>query len=260
LCNSASEMPAANRLTFIALAWMSCLLASAACRSSRTPAETPLPITRPATHEEELTLIRADSEMFAAVVSAQLAGGDDNDDYPRHLDRLLYDARPYGTRTGYPEVFSGVQGIDPTLSFARAGKSAMEDLVDKRKQILKKRGVRFGNPIGYTQCAGVRVPQPPPPRGRAARAKSVDVHAGCPRKLEYYVTVGLPIHGQPEGLRNMRDTQGRRGSVRGDVWTALVDEHSAGPDGWSWSRYAWLFRRRGDELELAATILIQVIE
>lgn len=260
MCNSASEMPPAKRLTYTAIAWMSCLLASAACHSTRAPAETPLPIDRPATHEEVLTLIRADSEIFAAVVSAQLAGGDGEDDYPRHLERLLYDPRPYGTRSGYPEVFSGVQGIDPTLSFARIGKSGMEDLVDKRAQILKKIGVRYGNPVAYSQCAGVRVPQPPPPRGRAARSKSVDVHAGCPRRLEYYVTVGLPIHGQPEGLREMRDTQGRRGSFRGDVWTVLVDEHSAGPAGWSWSRYAWQFRRRGDDLELAATILVQVIE
>jgi hypothetical protein len=253
-------MPPAKRLTFVALAWMSCLLTSGACHSTRTPEETPLPITRPATHAEELTLIRADSEIFAMVVKAQLAGGDDEDDYPRHMERLLYDPRPYGTRSGYPEVFSGVQGIDPTLSFARVGKSGMEDLVDNRRQILKKIGVRYGNPVAYSQCAGVRVPQPPPPRGRAARSKSVDVHAGCPRKLEYYVTVGLPIHGQPEGLRDMRDTQGRRGAFRGDVWTVLVDEHSAGPEGWSWSRYAWLFRRRGDDLELAATILVQVIE
>ena len=147
MCNSASEMLPAKRLTWTALAWMSCLLASAACHSTRAPAETPLPIDRPATHEEVLTLIRADSEIFAAVVSAQLAGGDGEDDYPRHLERLLYDPRPYGTRSGYPEVFSGVKGIDPTLSFARIGKSGMEDLVDKRAQILKKSGVRYGNPV-----------------------------------------------------------------------------------------------------------------
>jgi hypothetical protein len=136
----------------------------------------------------------------------------------------------------------------------------MADLIDIRQQILKQSGVRGGPPVAYSQCAGVRVPAPPPPRG-TARSKQVDVHAGCPRALEYYVTVGLPIHGQPEGLWNARDTRGRRVALRGDVWTALVDEHSAGPRGWSWSEYAWLFKRRGnDGLELAATILIQVIE
>jgi hypothetical protein len=50
-------------------------------------------------------------------------------------------------------------------------------------------------------------------------------------------------------------------SLRGDVWTALVDEHSAGPQGWSWSQYAWLFRRnRSGRLELATTVLIGVVE
>jgi hypothetical protein len=257
-----SEMPVRKRLTFAALAWTSCLLASAACRSAPTRGETPLPAGRVATHDEELTLIRADSELFAAVVRAQLEGGDD---YPTRLERFRYDARPYGTPSGYPEIFAGVQGIDPTLSFARAGESAMGQLIDNRKQILDMSGVRAGGPFTYAQCAGVRVPVPPPPRGStsAARSKRVtDVHSGCPKSPEYYLTVGLPIRGQPEGLRNARDTRGRRVDLRGDVWIALVDEHSAGPQGWSWSQYAWVFRRGrwNGRLDLAATILIGVVE
>jgi hypothetical protein len=196
--------------------------------------------------------------VFAAVVRAQLEGGDD---YPYRLERLRYDARPYGTSSGYPEVFAGVQGIDPTLSFARAGESAIGQLIDNRIQILQMSGVPAGGPVSYSQCAGVRVPPPPPVRGSAARVKRAGVHAGCPKAAEYYLTVGLPIRGQPEGLRNVRDTRGRRVSVGGDVWTVLIDEHSAGPRGWSWSQYAWLFRRswRG-RLDLAATILIGVVE
>jgi hypothetical protein len=255
-------MPALRRLTFASFAGILCLLASAACRSLSTREETPRPAGREATHEEELTLIRADSEVFAAVVSAQIAGGDD--DYPNHLERLRYDLRPYGTPSGYPEVFAGVQGIDPTLSFARAGESAMDQLIDNRKQILQMSGVPAGGPVSYPQCAGVRVPLPPPPRRptSAARSKRADVHAGCPRALEYYLTVGLPIRGQPEGLRNARDTRGRRVALRGDVWTILVDAHSAGPRGWSWSQYAWLFKRSrwSGRLDLAATILIGVVE
>jgi hypothetical protein len=51
-------------------------------------------------------------------------------------------------------------------------------------------------------------------------------------------------------------------ALGGDVWTILVDEHSAGPQGWSWSQYAWLFKRGrwNGRLELAATILIGVVE
>ena len=241
------------------LAWIFCLIAIASCRSAQ-PRQVPSS-GRQATPEEEVTLIRADSGVFAAVVRAQLDGG--REDYPFHLERLRYDPRPYGTRSGYPEVFAGVQGIDPTLSFARAGESAIDQLIDNRKQILQMSGAPGGGPISYSQCAGVRVPLPPPVRGSAssARAKRADVHAGCPKAPEYYLTVGLPIRGQPDGLRNVRDTQGRRVSLRGDVWTVLVDEHSAGPKGWSWSQYAWLFRRnwRG-RLDLAATILIGVVE
>ena len=254
----ADGMKVAQRLTLAGLVWCSCMVASAACRSLPSREEPRTPITGKISPKEELSLIRADSEIFAAVVRAQLAGGEDN--YPFHLERLRYDPRPYGTRSGYPENFSGVQGIDPTLTFARAEGSAIDQLTDNRKQILKMNGVRAGGPISYPQCAGVRVPPPPPPRG-SARAKRADVHAGCPKLPEYYLTVGLPLRGHPEGLRDARDTRGRRVSVRGDVWTVLVDERSVGPQGWSWSQYAWLFRRsRGGGLDLAATILIGVVE
>jgi len=253
-------MRAPQRQTLAGLAWISCLIASAACRSL-PPREKP-PTARQASPEEEVTLIRADSELFAAVVRVQLAGGDD--DYPNHLERLRYDSRPYGTPSGYPEIFAGVQGIDPTLSFARARESAMDKLIDNRKQILQMSGVPVGGPVSYPQCAGVRVPLPPPLRGStsAARSKRADVHAGCPRTPEYYLTVGLPIHGQPEGLKNARDTRGRRVALRGDVWTILVDAHSTGPRGWSWSQYAWVFKRSrwSGRLDLAATILIGVVE
>ena len=208
-----------------------------------------------------MTLIRADSEMFDAVVRAQLAGGDN--EYPYHIERLRYDSRPYGTPSGYPEIFAGVQGIDPSLSFPRAGKSAINRLAENRKLILEMNGVPEGPPSTYNQCAGARVPAPPPVRGKAAaRAKRADVHAGCPRTAEYYLTVGLPIRGQPAGLWNARDTRGDRITLRGDdIWTALVDVHSSGPDGWSWSQYAWLFRRDGSgQPVLASTILVSVIE
>ena len=254
----ADGMKVAQRLTLAGLVWCSCMVASAACRSLPSREEPRTPITGKISPKEELSLIRADSEIFAAVVRAQLAGGEDN--YPFHLERLRYDPRPYGTRSGYPENFSGVQGIDPTLTFARAEWSAIDQLTDNRKQILKVNGVRAGGPISYPQCAGVRVPPPPPPRG-SARAKRADVHAGCPKSPEYYLTVGLPLRGHPEGLRDARDTRGRRVSVRGDVWSVLVDERSYTPQGWSWSQYAWLFRRgRDGGLDLAATILIGVVE
>ncbi|HEY8852887.1 MAG TPA: hypothetical protein VIM36_11940, partial [Gemmatimonadaceae bacterium] len=131
-------------LTRARFAWICCLIVSAACRSAQ-PRQVPSTAGRQATPAEEITLIRADSEVFAAVVRAQLDGG--SDDYPYHLDRVRYDARPYGTRSGYPEVFAGVQGIDPTLTFARAGESAIDQLTDNRRQILQMSGVQSGGPF-----------------------------------------------------------------------------------------------------------------
>jgi hypothetical protein len=200
--------------------------------------------------------------MFTAVVRAQLAGK--NNEYPYHLDRLRYDSRPYGTASGYPEAFVGVQGIDPTLSFAHAGRSAISDLIENRKRILESNGATEGGPLAYPQCAGALVPLPPPVSGSpsSARAKRADVHAGCPKTTEYYLTVGLPIRGQPPGLRTIRGSRGKFVTLTGEVWAALVDEHAIGPRGWTWSQYAWLFRRsrwRG-HLDLAATILIGVVE
>jgi hypothetical protein len=241
-------------------AWV---IAVAGCSSA--PIVKPQPVQddpgeRRATREEELTLIRADSEVFAAVIRAQLDGEDGA--YPGHLERFRYDARPYGTDTGYPEVFAGVQGIDPTLTFAHASQDAVDDLIEHRKRILEASAVASGGPLVYNQCAGARVPTPPPVRGSAARARRADVHAGCPKQPEYYLTVGLPVRGQPDGLRNARDTHGDRVDFGDDVWTVLVTEFSAAPRGWSRAQYAWLFKRGrfNHRLELATTVLIGVVE
>src|ERR1700704_4822435 len=57
--------------------------------------------------DQQLALIRADSEVFEAVVRAQLAGN--MKDYPYHLDGLRYDSRPstpvaaFGTTTPHPQ-------------------------------------------------------------------------------------------------------------------------------------------------------------
>jgi len=244
---------------FVLLAIANCLAISA-CHSSPDPETAPAPVytgEHKSTPAEELTLIRADSEVFAAVVRAQLNGN--SDEYPYRLGKLRYDSRPYGTRSGYPEQFAGVQGIDPTLTFGRADKEAIDELRDRRKAILKAAGVPEGVSKTYAQCAGVRAPQPPPARG--SKTRRPDVRAGCPKTPEYYLTVGLPVRGQPPGLRNARDLKGNRVSMRGDVWTVLVEELSIGPKGWSRAQYGWLLRRNGSgDLELETAVLIGVVE
>ncbi len=249
-------MKAIRRLSLAILGWSCWLVASAGCRSASVPGRNGLP-------EPELTLIDVDSAVFAAVVRSQLDAGDDG--YPRHLERFRYDSRPYGTSTGYPEVFAGVEGIAPTLSFPRATQSESEIayLIQARKRTLQMNGVSEGELVSYPQCAGAGVPAPPPPRGRssARRAKPADAHAGCPKAPEYYLTVGLPIRGQPPGLREIRDTHGDWLRLRGEVWTVLVEETATGPGGWKRSQYAWLFERdRSGRLELANTILVGVVQ
>jgi hypothetical protein len=254
-----SETISIYRVTRVTLAFSWWLIAGACASVVKSPGAPSAPSAETAIVYRELTLIRADSEVFDAVVRAQLTAGDE--DYPRHIDGIQFDAQPYGTPSGYPENFAGVQGIDPTLTFGRAGKSEIEDLIVNRREILDRNGLTDARPPTYRQCAGAGVPTPPLARRSKTRTETADVHSGCPRSREYYVTVGLPVRGQPDGLRNVRDVHGHRVSLKGDVWTALVDEHSAGPNGWTWSQYAWLFRRNDEgRLVLANTILIGVIQ
>jgi hypothetical protein len=238
------------------------MLLASACRTAAAPA-TSEPVVGVPNPLEELTLAGADSLVFAAVVNAQLAATDD--DYPFHRDPLRIDPRPYGTPSGYPEMFAGVQGIDPTLTFARASQRQIDRLAENRRRVLDAKGANAGGPLDYAQCAGVKVPTPPPPSKSKSKSKTrpkpPDVHAGCPKTPVYYLTVGLPVRGQPSGLSNARDVRGHRLSLRGEVWTTLVDEHSAGPNGWTWSQYAWVFNRtESGQMELANAILVTVVE
>jgi hypothetical protein len=252
------------RLALSVIALANCL-ATSACRSlpstETDDATPPGPyVPRKSTPAEEMSLIRADSEVFAAVLRAQLKAGDDG--YPVHIDELRYDALPYGTKNGYPDLGAGVEGVAPELYFARAGQDAIDQIRQNRKLILDAQGIPDGSPFHYPQCAGVRAPQPPPSKRGSSRAKATNVHAGCPKKLESYVTVGLPLRGQPEGLRSIRDTRGDLVDVDGDVWTTLVDEYFAGPSGWSHTQHAWIFKRSRwtHRLELATTILTGIVE
>lgn len=252
-----------NRRVLYALVSAACALGVSACRSAPAAVDTrPLPSlpNRRATREEELTLIRADSELFAAVVRAQLRAGSDG--YPQSIGELRYDPRPYGSRNGYPELGAGVQGVAPELSFPRAGQDAIDEIADNRRRILKAANIPEGTPVFYSQCAGINAPRPPPPRRSTSRTGTTNVHAGCPKRRESYVTVGLPLRGQPEGLKTMPDTRGRVIDLGDDAWTTLVEELVAGPTGWSRRQYAWVFRRSRwtGRLDLAATIMTGVVE
>ena len=243
-----------RRLSRAIIGLSCCLVVSGACRSGSA-------VVRNDPRERVLSLFDADSLVFAAVVRGQVEGTDDA--YPYRLTRFRFDSSPYRATVGYPDMLGGVEGTASAMSFPRASESESEInyLIDTRKKILRTHGVQEGKPVFYPQCAGAGVPKPPPPapaRGRSARrTPAPNVHAGCPKTAEYYLTVGLPIHGRPPGLSNSQDTRGRSVRVDGEVWTVLVDETAVGPAGWRQSRYAWLFERnRSGAIELAHTILV----
>ena len=249
---------AIRRLPLAMLGWGCCLVVSGACRSGSGPI-------RNDARDRPLSLFDVDSLVFAAVVRGQLDGSDDA--YPYRLARVRYASSPRRANVGYPDVLSGVEGSAPTLSFPRASESDSElsYMIDTRKKILRANGVPEGRAVFYSQCAGAGVPVPPPPaqpRGRSTRRVAApSVHAGCPRADEYYLTVGLPIHGQPPGLRNSRDTHGKTVRLDRVAWTVLVDQTAVGPAGWRQSQYAWAFERnRSGGLELAHTILVGVTQ
>src|SRR5207248_2313028 len=148
LCKSFWQMQSSMRLVSSALFCIG-VLAVFGCHSAPTRGDVgqPAPVytPRPASHEEEITLIRADSEVFAAVVRAQLRAG--TDEYPYQIEELRYDPRPYGSRDGYPELSAGVQGAAPELYFARAGQDAIDQIISNRKIILEQRNVPEGSPF-----------------------------------------------------------------------------------------------------------------
>jgi len=258
LCKSRDAMRTKAIRSLAILGWSCCLVVSAACRSGSGAV-------RNDGRERLLSLVDVDSLVFAAVVRGQLDASDAA--YPYRLTRFRYDSSPYRASVGYPDVLTGVEGTAPTLGFPRVSESESElnYMIDTRKKILRVNGVPEGRPVFYSQCAGAGVPVPPPPpqprRRSARRVTAPSVHAGCPRADEYYLTVRLPIHGQPPGLRNRRDTRGRTVKLDGVAWTVLVDETAVGPAGWRQSQYAWLFERnRSGGLELAHTILVGVVQ
>jgi hypothetical protein len=162
------------------------ILAAVACQSAATrggdsgnPA--PVYIPRPASHDEEITLIRADSEVFAAVVRAQLRAGDD--EYPYHIDELRYDPRPYGSRDGYPELSAGVQGAAPELYFARAGQDAIDQIVSNRKIVLEERNVPEVRGCTRAPAAAVAPRNGAPESDGCARGLSEKTGELCDRRL-----------------------------------------------------------------------------
>ena len=208
---------------------------------------------------EQLALVRADSEVFAAVVHPQREAGGAATLYA--LDSVRFDARPYGEPQLFRESAGGGQGYDPGKLFDRPDSAMMSRLTENRRRILKMYGVPEGGAFFYPQCSGTLAPPPPPPAPGSPRpvgANRSGPRLGCPNVQETYLTVGVPVRGEPESLRKMNGPGGKRVDVSGDVWTVIVDEHYAGPSGQNWFQHAWVLRRNPStgQLAVAATILL----
>jgi hypothetical protein len=212
--------------------------------------------------EQQIALIRADSDVFEAVVRAQLAGN--MKDYPYHLDGLRYDSRPSIPVAAFPITAPRFKKPGATGPFEAPDSRMMDRLAMNRKQILKRAGVEDGGPLRYPNCAGVLVPPPPPPVGSSPSTSTPrpDLHASCPRNFQSYVTVSLPIRGEPEALKRFPNPKGRRLNLTGEVWTVVVEEDTAGPSGSMWSQHAWILTRlpSSHRLELADTNLLGIVE
>jgi hypothetical protein len=211
---------------------------------------------------QQVVLIRADSEVFDAVVRGQLAGTEK--DYPFHLDGLRFDSRPAGPAAPFQILTTAAYGVDSALRVQLPDSATLDRITRNRKQILNAAGVEEGGHSRYTNCAGVLVPPPPPPKGSPPSASTGrrDLLAKCPRHPDHYLTVGLPVRGQPDALKESPNAKGRRARLSGEVWTVVVEQNSASPSGRMWTQHAWLLTRNpsSGRLELADTFLLGVIE
>jgi hypothetical protein len=197
-------------------------------------------------------VIRADSELFEAVVGAQLAAGGKN--YPYRRPGLRFDSRPSGKTPDFLHAAGGSRGLAPATAYERPDSATLAAIARNRQQILKLAGVEEGGPFLYPRCGGTLVPPPAP--------NAADPRASCPKQGEHYLTVWFPIRGFPEALKKLRRPDGKPVELTGDIWTSIVDEAYAGPNGQNWFQHAWVFRRNASSghLELADTILLAWVE
>jgi len=207
----------------------------------------------------EQRLVRADSEVFEAVVRAQLAGTEKT--YPFHLDDPVFDSRPYGTDSARAPTGGFFKKDDLTFGLGLPAE-VVSRLVQARKQVLASLNVREGPRRNNNQCPRLLVPRRSPD-GAIDTASLRELRAKCPRKSESYLHVGIPIPGEPADLRKPRGLSDKPlPELDGELWTVIVEADHAGPGGSMWEYHAWVFRRNPAtrRLELARTSLIGIAE
>jgi hypothetical protein len=201
-----------------------------------------------------LAVVRADSEVFEAVVRLSLTGN--GKDYPFKLTHLRVDERPNGEASGFRSVAGMSQGVqtpmDSTLTTA-----ALESIVATRTRILRTVGVPQGRPFNYPTCGGTLAPPPPP------GSTGGGYHATCPKESQEYVVVQTPTYGVPSFFNEVKGRQhAPLVDVSGELWTVIVSTAAVGARGQSWDQHAWVFKRDpvDRQLKLVSTLLLAIEE
>ena len=236
---------------------MSGALCVIACRMAAPNVGVPRSALRPDFYPEEISFIRADSEVFSAVIRAQLAGG--QKDYPYHLDDPRFDSRPYGSDSAYKRYANDFEFEDSTFP-GLIRRPVVERITQNRLTILRELSVSEGGPKPHYQCPGILVTPAGDASDSTYRRRLAELRAACPKKEDAHLMVGFPLRGIPESIRNARY---RRFTLpEGDVWTTLVEADYSGPSGSMWELHAWFFRRDPvtQQLSLAGTWLLGIIE
>ena len=204
---------------------------------------------------EQVPLIRADSEVFAALIHARVESGADT---VLVNPKAEIDSRPWGEGKRFHDVAGGGTGYgSPDLAY-KPDSSTLALLAENRKKILRASGRREGKGFSYPRCGGTLAPPPPPPAPGDTSARRTDIHGGCPATDEGYVNVGIPLRGIPEGFKKARQPI----EISGDVWTVVINNHYVGPGGQNWFQSAVVLRRdpASGQLRIAKTVLLSWAE
>ncbi len=127
-------MKGIQRLPFLCFVGTILLVGVPACRSLAA---------RENLSENQFPIVRADSDLFEAVVREELEGGEKHN--PHYVHVLRFDARPIGPTMPRAHVKAvGVRGMDPTELIRRVDSVTLAEITERRKQILVLAGADEG--------------------------------------------------------------------------------------------------------------------
>lgn len=202
---------------------------------------------------QQIELIRADSEVFAAVVRPEVEPGAKVQVFSN--GKAAFDSWPFGDPQYFRETAGGGQGFEPSGLFDHPDTTMMKLLRQSRSRILKVLGAEEKTVFSYPNCGGTLAIEMP--RAAGSRPDS-GPRPGCPPTNETVITVGTPVRGQPASLRRFNERSGLPADLSGELWTVIADNHYAGPRGQNWFQSAWVFRRNAStgKLLLVTKILV----